>query len=137
MASSGKTGNSISLRSGLIRSGLPGLAPARDLPLRVAPGWLQRFWRGDVAAMTLPWVVYVAPDAIEAVSTGNAADLLAHEAVHVAQWQRLGTTRFVLRYVFDYLRGRAAGLPHAAAYRAIGLEREAVAEAVVATGRNA
>lgn len=137
MASSGTTGNSISLRSGLIRSGLPGLAPARDVPIRVAPAWLQRVWRGDVAAMTLPWVVYIAPDAVEAVATGNAAELLAHEAVHVAQWQRLGATRFLFRYGFEYLRGRAAGLPHAVAYRAIGLEREAVAGAIVATGRSA
>jgi hypothetical protein len=53
------------------------------------------------------------------------AGLLAHELVHVEQWRRLGTARFLARYLGDYVRRRAAGAGHQAAYRAIPFEVEA------------
>lgn len=130
-------GNTFSLREGLARSGLPDVIPARDVPLRVAPSWLQGAWQDDIAGMTLPRVVYLSPRSFEAVLTGNAAELLAHEAAHVGQWRRLGIPGFVFRYLSDYLRGRMAGLPHTTAYRAISLEREARAEAAASIGRDA
>ncbi len=37
-----------------------------------------------------------------------------------------GVVGFLVRYLGDYLRGRALGLPHHVAYRAIRFEREAV-----------
>ena len=53
------------------------------------------------------------------------AGLLAHELVHVEQWRVLGPARFLVRYLRDYLHGRARGLGHWAAYSAIALEVEA------------
>jgi Domain of unknown function (DUF4157) len=58
-----------------------------------------------------------------------AAELLAHELVHVRQYRRLGTAAFLGHYVGEYLRGRLAGASHAEAYRAISFEREAEAAA--------
>lgn len=121
------------LRQGLARAGLPESVAVRDVPLRVAPSSLQRAWRGDVAAMTLPWVIYLSPSAFVRARAGEAGRLLAHESTHLDQWRRLGVVRFGLRYGWDYARGRMAGLPHHTAYRAISLEREAraMAEATV------
>jgi hypothetical protein len=51
--------------------------------------------------------------------------LLRHELVHVQQWRRFGMLGFVLRYVGAYLRWRARGFGHWAAYRRIPLEVEA------------
>ncbi len=51
--------------------------------------------------------------------------LLAHELVHVQQWRELGAPRFLYRYVGAYFRGRASGLGHWDAYRAIPFEAEA------------
>ena len=51
--------------------------------------------------------------------------LLAHELVHVRQWRELGVARFLWCYLSAYLRGRAGGLRHNEAYRAIPLEVEA------------
>jgi hypothetical protein len=72
-----------------------------------------------VAAMTLGrWVL---------VRRGHERDarLLAHELVHVEQWRELGAARFLVRYLGDYARHRAAGLGHRPAYAAIGLEVDA------------
>ena len=113
------------LRQGLVRAGLSETNAVRDVPLRVAPPWLQRVWRGDVAAMTLPWVIYLSPSTFIRARTGKAGKLLAHEAAHLEQWGRLGMVRFGARYLTDYVSGRLAGLPHSTAYRAITLEREA------------
>lgn len=120
------------LRQGLVRCGLSESIAVRDIPLRVAPPWLQRTWRGDVAAMTLPWVIYLSPSAFIRVRAGEAGRLLAHESAHLDQWRRLGVVRFGLRYGWDYARGRIAGLPHDTAYRAISLEREARTAAAAA-----
>lgn len=51
--------------------------------------------------------------------------LVAHELVHVRQWRELGAARFLWRYLSAYARGRAGGLRHDEAYRAIPLEVEA------------
>ena len=53
------------------------------------------------------------------------AGLLAHELVHVQQWRELGAARFLVRYLGAYVRGRARGLGHWDAYRAIPFEAEA------------
>lgn len=60
------------------------------------------------------------------VRNGRApARLLRHELVHVEQYRRMGTMRFLLSYVFDYLRWRGRGYPHRGAYRRISHEVEA------------
>ena len=48
--------------------------------------------------------------------------LLRHELAHVHQWRRLGVAAFLTRYLGSYLRLRASGFPHRAAYRRIPLE---------------
>lgn len=62
----------------------------------------------------------------------HAADderLLLHEAVHVRQWNRVGTVRFLSRYLWEYLVGRMRGLGHDRAYLHISAECEAEWEA--------
>jgi hypothetical protein len=104
--------------------GRVGLDDLDRVPVRRAPRWMVRSWRGDIAAMTLPWAVYVRPDVLSG-DAGRLGALVAHELVHVRQWQENGLLRFLRRYLADYWRGRRAGLPHVEAYRAIGFEREA------------
>ena len=101
--------------------GLPDL----DLvPLRRAPKWMVRTWRGDVAAMTLPWGIYVRSEALGG-DPGRLANLLSHELVHVRQWREFGPIGFLSRYLGDYWSGRRKGLGHNEAYLAIRFEREA------------
>jgi hypothetical protein len=72
-----------------------------------------------VAGMTLGrWIL---------VRCGHEHDrgLIAHELVHVRQWRELGATRFLVRYLRAYARGRWRGLGHQGAYEAIPLEAEA------------
>lgn len=51
--------------------------------------------------------------------------IIAHELKHVEQYRRLGTVRFVVAYVREYLGNRRAGLSRAEAYRSVSFEREA------------
>ncbi|MEN8234352.1 MAG: hypothetical protein ABFR89_05450 [Actinomycetota bacterium] len=116
----------LSLEAALMRCGVNGCVDEYDgVAVRLVPGWLERLWGSGVEAMTLPWAVYVSERTFEHVDDGRASALLIHEATHVDQWRSHGAVRFVSRYVGDYLRGRAVGLPHDTAYRAIRFEREA------------
>lgn len=99
-----------------------GLDDVDAVPIRPAPRWMRRLWRGPVAAMTLPWAIYVDR---EQLRTGDIGALLLHELVHVRQWRRLGFLRFLRAYLTDYIRGRKSGLDHQAAYRNIRFEKEA------------
>jgi hypothetical protein len=76
--------------------------------------------------MTVRNVIFASRSALERVGAGEALVLLSHEAVHVQQWREYGVIGFLARYLGDYARGRAVGLPHHTAYRAIRFEREAV-----------
>lgn len=75
--------------------------------------------------MALPRVVFASDRAFRRIVDGEAAGLLLHESVHIDQWRDHGVVRFLLRYLGDYLYGRAVGLSHHTAYRAIRFEREA------------
>ena len=88
---------------------MPG--PARVVPVR----WLPL----GVLGMTLRHTILI--------RRGHETDegLLAHEMVHVRQWEDLGVPRFLWRYLSAYLRGRLGGMSHHDAYRAIPLEVEA------------
>jgi len=101
-----------------------GLEDLDRVPVRRAPGWMVRAWGNRAAAMTLPWAIYVNPGALAGDRKVLGA-LVFHELVHVRQWRELGVTRFLLRYITEYLRGRRAGLTHQQAYLAIPLEEEA------------
>lgn len=72
-----------------------------------------------VAGMTLGRFILLRRDHLSDTA------LLAHELVHVRQWRELGVPKFLWRYLSAYARGRAAGLGHQDAYRAIPLEVEA------------
>ena len=99
-----------------------GLIDLDAVPIRRAPSWLTRLWRGPVAAMTLPWAIYIDEEHLRSPQSGP---LILHELVHVRQWQRLGTWRFLKIYLTDYIRNRRAGMDHHHAYLAIRLEKEA------------
>lgn len=81
------------------------------------------------------WVGGPVPPGASAITLGRvvsvrrrfAADerLVAHELVHVRQWQAFGVVGFLRRYVGSYLRWRLRGYGHWAAYRRIPLEVEA------------
>lgn len=51
--------------------------------------------------------------------------LLRHEYEHVCQYHRHGWVGFLRRYLLDYLRWRARGYGHRAAYRRIPFEIQA------------
>ena len=126
----GKRGYPPSVVLNLGGSDLASLSEKLDLndpdrvPIRQAPKWMRRAWRGDVAAMTLPWAIYVHAEVLGGDSS-RLSRLIEHELVHVRQWQRLGVARFLRRYLGDYLRARRRGLSHHQAYLGISLEREA------------
>jgi hypothetical protein len=67
--------------------------------------------------------------------TEEGRELLAHELVHVEQYEERGVPRFLLRYFGEYLVARARGRSHLDAYRAIGFEREASRLAAERWGR--
>ena len=56
---------------------------------------------------------------------GGNRQLLAHELVHVQQWDRLGVGGFLFRYLSAYVRNLARLRRHRAAYLAIPLEEDA------------
>lgn len=84
---------------------------ARVVPVRVlTPG---------VSAMTIGRWIFV--------RRGHELDvgLIGHELVHVQQWREHHALPFLVRYVGEYLRHRAGGMRHWAAYSAISFETEA------------
>jgi hypothetical protein len=101
-----------------------GVADLDAVTIRRAPKWMVRAWRGDVAAMTLPFGIFIRPDCL-----GGDRNILArtvqHELVHVRQWKQFGVIGFLWRYLRDYWKGRRRGLTHAEAYLRIGFEEEA------------
>lgn len=101
-----------------------GLADLDRVPVRRAPRWMVRTWRGDVAAMTLPWGIFVRAETLGG-DPNRLARLLSHELVHVRQWQQFGLLGFLRRYLGYYWSGRRRGLGHDEAYRAIRFEKEA------------
>ena len=81
------------------------------------------------------WVGGPVPPGSDAITIGpivsvrrafaSDAHLLAHEAVHVEQWRRLGVFGFLRRYLGAYVSFRLRGYDHWGAYRRIPLEVEA------------
>lgn len=125
------------LRSGgidldAVASIAPRVAPD-TVSVRVASPWFRRLWARGISAVTMPWAIYVTPAVMERYRAGaeprRTGRLMVHELMHVEQWRRLGGFRHLTQYVGDYLRGRAGGLTHWEAYRAVRLEREARAAA--------
>ncbi len=99
-----------------------GVADMDSVPVRPAPAWMRLLWRRGTAAMTLPWGIYVDPARL---GDRELSLLILHELVHVRQWRRFGTGRFLWTYVSDYVSSRRRGLDHTGAYLGIRFEREA------------
>ena len=117
---------SLTLDVALRRSGVvDGSDRYSSVAVRPVPRWLARVWGSGVDAMALPRMVLASARACDRINAGDAAALLIHESAHIDQWRRYGAAGFLARYLSDYLRGRAVGLPHHTAYRAVRFEREA------------
>jgi hypothetical protein len=105
-------------------AGACGVLDLSEVEVRPAPTWMRRLWVGEVAAMTLPGRVFLAPNPPTGVAL---ARLVVHELVHVGQWRRFGRVGFLVRYLGAYLAARLRGASHADSYRSIPQELEAVA----------
>jgi hypothetical protein len=92
--------------------------------VRPAPKPIRVVWTGPIAAMTLPWAIYVDPQVLTG-EPGVLARLVFHELVHVRQWTERGVFGFLGSYLADYLSARLHGASHYDAYLGIRLEREA------------
>ena len=78
-----------------------------------------------VQAITVVRTILINPRLFDRVAAGSEPELLAHELIHVAQWENHGFVSFIWRYARDYLRIRLLGATHDAAYRSIGFEYQA------------
>jgi len=122
-----------------LRARMPRVDPG-TVAVRVASPLFRRFWAKGIAAVSLPFGVFVQPEVMERLRMGvepeRSATLIVHELMHIEQWRRLGAARHLAQYLGDYLRGRWHRLGHWEAYRAIRLEVEArrVAAAVLERG---
>ena len=103
-------------------SQITGVEELDAVPVRPAPGWMRAIWTRGTAALTLPWAIYVDPARLTDPGIGV---LLLHELVHVRQWRRVGSVRFLWTYLRDYVSARRRGLDHDAAYQRIRFEKEA------------
>lgn len=102
---------------------------AAAVSVRVASPLFRRFWAKGIAAVSLPFGVYVQPAVMDRFRIGaepeRSGGLLVHELVHIDQWRRLGAIRHTTQYLGDYLRGRWHRKGHWESYLAIRLEVEA------------
>ena len=71
------------------------------------------------SATTIGRFILVRPEAV------GDEHLLRHELEHVRQYRERGLAGFLTRYLADYVRWRARGYGHWAAYRRIPFEIEA------------
>ncbi len=101
--------------------------PSR-VPVWRAPLPMRALWPPGISAMALPWGIYLAPAVLER-PIGRLGVLIVHELTHIEQWRRLGPVGWARAYLGDYLRSRRGGTGHLEAYRSIGLEVEARAQA--------
>ncbi len=87
--------------------------------------------RARARGVTLGDRIYLRSDCLDSKFTAPL-ELLTHEVVHVAQYRRDGTARFLSNYLWEYALGLARGLDDRDAYLAISYEREArrVAESI-------
>ena len=66
-------------------------------PARGLIGWFLR--RTGFAGITVaPWGIYILPENL------TNTNLIRHEQVHWAQWQRMGTVRFYATYLWQVAR---------------------------------
>lgn len=85
------------------------------------PWWLRPFLMRNIVAITLGRRVYVAAGA----ASEPIERILRHELVHVCQVNRLGLTRFLYRYLAEFIRHWRATGSVSRAYGLISFEIEA------------
>lgn len=95
-----------------------------EVRVYLLPRWRRALLPAWVAAVTMPWGIYIRRDLLEG-DPDDLGRLLVHELVHYRQWRTHGPFGFLHRYVADYLRGRLRRLGHREAYRRIRFEIEA------------
>jgi hypothetical protein len=110
--------------SPVVRARLAGYFPGLDLEAVRLHRGVPRYVRGRPAGYVNRQRIYLAAEWHEAEGV-DALALLAHELVHVRQYQQLGAWRFRWAYLREYLSGRFRKLGHEAAYRNISFERAA------------
>ena len=129
----------VELDQDLVRSILPRVDPFA-VKIRVGPFWFRPFWGRKIAAIALPFGIYVRPAVMQRLRSGaepvRNARLIVHELVHVEQWRRLGGLQLIIRYGSDYVRGLARTRSHWEAYRGVRTEVEARAAARLVLGLN-
>ncbi len=92
--------------------------------VHIAPRVLTLIWGRTTAAMTVRSTILIDRALLERPGE-RLATLIAHELIHVRQWQEKGVLLFLLTYIRQYLLARVRGASHDVAYRAIGMEVEA------------
>lgn len=106
-----------------LSSACPGLDPF-TVEVRTAPWIVRRALPKNIAAVALPWAIYVLPEYF-AMPRRELAPLIAHELTHIHQWRTEGVLKMSARYVADYLRQRRRTGSHWEAYRCIQYEVDA------------
>ncbi|CAN5280689.1 MAG: hypothetical protein ACR2JP_02375 [Acidimicrobiia bacterium] len=141
---------SITARDALLAAGIDPAEVGRALPtvdpgrarIKPASRWFRRTWAKGIAAVTMPWGIFVTPEVFAGLADRDEAwrhgVLVVHELVHLDQYRRIGPLGHVGRYLGDYVSGRWHGRSHWDAYRDIRLEVEArTVAARFAPGRRA
>ena len=122
----------------LLETILPRVNPAK-VRIRVGPIWFRALWGRRIAAVALPWGIYVRPAVMDRLAAGREplrnTRLVIHELVHVEQWRRFGGVTLMRRYLGDYLNARLRGRSHRDAYRGVRTEVEARAATRLVVGR--
>jgi len=108
-------------RSGIERFDLP-LDGVKLVPM---PPIVEKALGPRVQAIAILRTVMVNSTLFDRVIAGDEPELLAHELIHVAQWEDDGVGTFLWRYLQDYTRLRLLGASHDAAHRGIGYEYQA------------
>jgi uncharacterized protein DUF4157 len=101
--------------------------PLDGITLVPMPSIVEKALGPRVHAITLMRTIMVHPALFDRVVAGDEPELLAHELIHVAQWEDDGVCAFLWHYLKDYARLRLLGANHDAAYRGIGYEYQAYA----------
>ena len=81
---------------------LPNVDSDRVL-VQTVPWWLRMLWLPWVQGMATSSKIYIRADRF--AHPEQAASLVVHELVHIAQWRRLGRVRFAVRYIGEALGG--------------------------------
>jgi hypothetical protein len=118
-------GRIVAQRCGIENFDLP-LDGVRVIPM---PPIVTKALRSHVEAITIVHTIMINPRTYDQVVSGLVPELVAHELIHVAQWEDNGIFGFAWEYARDYLRLRLLGASHDAAYRSIGFEYQAFAGA--------